>query len=402
MNVLFVTNNFFPTPGGISVSIQLFRECLISRGHTVYVITVEREGALPDPCVLYLKSVPDFLKNIPPIFLSSSLESLFYLDLVSKYLVPELRLFTDKIPLNSYGTVLNKVLPLKIDIVHTHIDFNMGEMALKIARDIGCPVVYTVHTQNSKIVEQRIKINTPVDCDMASVFFGNRCAGVLFPSKILSDTFFKKGLQTRSTVIPTGIDHKRFSVRRTRNIFKEGFVIGTVSRMSAEKNLELLFSIVKHLMGLHDSIKFLAVGGGPMLEYAYKYFQDRTPQVFFTGNVDPRKVPELYNEMDCFLFTSTTETQGMTLTEAQASGLPVIALDCPVSAEVLQSSAFLCKDFNEIAYTLLRLYIADNSLLKNLSEKAVGNSYRFSIEKSTDLLLDFYRSTRIHDHVRTI
>jgi len=395
MNILFVTNNFFPTPGGISGSIQLFRERLISLGHTVYVITVAREGSVPDPCVLYLKSVPDFLKNIPPVFLSSSSELLFYIDLVQKYFIPELRIFTDKIPLNSYSTCLNNVRAVKIDIVHTHVDFNMGEMALKLARDIRVPIVYTVHIQNSKILHHRMKINSELDCDMVSVFLANRCDGVVFPSKILRDIFYKKGLQTRSVVIPTGIDSKKFFVRRTRNIFKNGFVIGTVSRMAAEKNLELLFSVVKYCIGLHDNIKFLAVGGGPMLEYAYKYFQDKMPQVFFIGNVDPRNIPGLYNEMDCFLFTSVVETQGITLTEAQASGLPVIALDCPVSAEVLQSSAFLCRDFEEIVYTILRIYIADNSILRALSEKAVENSRFLSIEKSTDLLLDFYKKTRI-------
>ncbi|MDZ7770424.1 MAG: glycosyltransferase [Woeseiaceae bacterium] len=42
--------------------------------------------------------------------------------------------------------------------------------------------------------------------------------------------------------------------------------------------------------------------------------------------------------MDCFLFASETETQGMVLTEAMAAGTPVVALDAPGAREVVNDS----------------------------------------------------------------
>ena len=54
----------------------------------------------------------------------------------------------------------------------------------------------------------------------------------------------------------------------------------------------------------------------------------------FAGTVEHSRIPAFYEAADIFVFPSVTETQGLVLAEAFASGLPVVALDNPQTRDV--------------------------------------------------------------------
>jgi glycosyltransferase involved in cell wall biosynthesis len=56
--------------------------------------------------------------------------------------------------------------------------------------------------------------------------------------------------------------------------------------------------------------------------------------VHFAGTVEHSRIPAFYAAADVFVFPSVTETQGLVLAEAFASGLPVVALDNPQTRDV--------------------------------------------------------------------
>ena len=58
----------------------------------------------------------------------------------------------------------------------------------------------------------------------------------------------------------------------------------------------------------------------------------RTP---FAGEFDRSALPDVYASADALIFTSTSETQGLVLVEALATGLPVVAVDSPQTRDVL-------------------------------------------------------------------
>jgi len=58
-------------------------------------------------------------------------------------------------------------------------------------------------------------------------------------------------------------------------------------------------------------------------------------RVRFLGAVDPARMPDLYASCDAFVMPSTSETQGLVLAEALVAGLPIVAVDSPVTREVL-------------------------------------------------------------------
>jgi glycosyltransferase involved in cell wall biosynthesis len=98
-------------------------------------------------------------------------------------------------------------------------------------------------------------------------------------------------------------------------LFGKAPVFLYVGRIAAEKNIAAFLEL--DLPG-----RKVVVGGGPQLdELAAKY-----PDVLFTGKKTGEALAECYASADAFVFPSTTDTFGMVLLEAMASGLPVAAL----------------------------------------------------------------------------
>ena len=73
------------------------------------------------------------------------------------------------------------------------------------------------------------------------------------------------------------------------------------------------------------------VGGGPQLKELKRRYQD----VHFFGSVDTEELSQRYAEADCFVFPSRTDTFGLVMVEALASGVPVAGYPVPGPLDVV-------------------------------------------------------------------
>jgi glycosyltransferase involved in cell wall biosynthesis len=73
------------------------------------------------------------------------------------------------------------------------------------------------------------------------------------------------------------------------------------------------------------------VGGGPQLKELKRRYQD----VHFFGSVDTEELGQRYAEADCFVFPSRTDTFGLVMVEALASGVPVAGYPVPGPLDVV-------------------------------------------------------------------
>lgn len=89
-----------------------------------------------------------------------------------------------------------------------------------------------------------------------------------------------------------------------------------VGRVAVEKNIEAF-------LALDLPADKMVVGDGPLLEV----LRARHPDVRFPGVLTGAALAEAYRQADCFVFPSRTDTFGMVLVEAMASGLPIAAHD---------------------------------------------------------------------------
>lgn len=119
-----------------------------------------------------------------------------------------------------------------------------------------------------------------------------------------------------------------------------------VGRVAHEKNLPAF-------LGLDLPGSKLVVGEGPALPALKRRF----PDVHFIGRRENRALAEIYASADVFVFPSRTDTFGLVMLEALASGVPVAAYPVPGPLDVLDGSGAgaLDEDLGRAALTALTL-----------------------------------------------
>jgi glycosyltransferase involved in cell wall biosynthesis len=158
-----------------------------------------------------------------------------------------------------------------------------------------------------------------------------------------------------------------------------------VSRLGAEKNLELAIDAVARL----PDVRLAIVGDGPhraeLEERARRLgIADR---VRFTGALPRESLPDVYASVDAFAFPSMTETQGLVLAEALAAGLPVVAAASEASSEVLGEAAKLVPADPVAFAEALR-----GALARGRDHSAVHLAFsRYTVELQTRRILALYR-----------
>lgn len=147
----------------------------------------------------------------------------------------------------------------------------------------------------------------------------------------------------RVTTIPNGIDGEAYAKDIDRGIKKADIgiggsvrLMGIVARLSAEKDHETLLEAFSIFRREFSDVDLVVVGGGELLDQL-KSSASRLhieSRVHFLGYRSD--VPELLAIFDCFVLSSRSEGLSMTLLEAMAAGLPVVATSVGGNQEVVR------------------------------------------------------------------
>jgi glycosyltransferase involved in cell wall biosynthesis len=148
----------------------------------------------------------------------------------------------------------------------------------------------------------------------------------------------------RVTNIPNGIETEAFQkeIDRKRKRAEIGVdesvrLIGIVARLSPEKDHETLFEAFSQLSGEFGEVHLVVVGGGELQEQLSAAARRLAieSRVHFLGYRSD--VAELLAIFDCFVLSSRSEGLSITLLEAMAAGLPIVATDVGGNGEVIQN-----------------------------------------------------------------
>ncbi len=148
-------------------------------------------------------------------------------------------------------------------------------------------------------------------------------AAVLVVSPAIRDELAARGFRN---LVPwsRGVDIAAFRPQ-PREEFKEPRPIWLYAgRVAIEKN-------IKAFLDLDLPGSKWVVGGGPQL----RSLQKRYPGVHFFGSVDTEELSYRYAQADCFVFPSLTDTFGLVMVEALASGVPVAGYPVPGPLDVV-------------------------------------------------------------------
>lgn len=173
--------------------------------------------------------------------------------------------------------------------------------------------------------------------------------------------------RSRLHTVLNGVDLDQFhpgserdSVRRTLGISTSDPVVGTVARLSPEKDQATLLRAFQQLVRELPSAHLILVGDGALRTELERLARDLeiAQRAHFLG--ERQDIASLLRAMDVFCLPSLTEGTSLTLLEAMATGLPVVATAVGGNPEVVadQVSGLLVEPGqpDQLAHALLRVF----------------------------------------------
>ena len=169
------------------------------------------------------------------------------------------------------------------------------------------------------------------------------------------------------TVVHNGINLPVWNNIRDKG---DPFCIGTAGRLFPIKDFPLFIKIADKILKVDREIRFLLAGEGPERPYLQEMVdRHRLGDRFkFLGHID--NMSQFYSKLDLYLNTSVHEGIPMSILEAMAHGIPVVAPEIGGVCEIIEHArnGYLIKsrEPNDYAGVCLDI-IGDRNLLKRLS-----------------------------------
>lgn len=356
MNILMVSDVYFPRINGVSTSIETFRAELEAAGDAVTLIAPRYGGEAPDEKIVRIAA------RVVPFD-------------------PEDRMM-------SHGAVARLADRLRggaYDVVHIHTPFVAHYAGLKLARALGVPCVATYHTFFEEYLFHYVPMLPRSWLRAAARTFSRRQCNdvdaVIVPSTAMRDALHNYGVTSRIQVLPTGIPRERFQpvcgapFRARYGIAAQRPMALFVGRVAFEKNIDFLLRAVDRARRQMPDLLLVIAGDGPALNALQDTVARRKldGNVMFVGYLDRGSdLLECYCAADVFAFASLTETQGLVLLEAMSLGLPVVAIAAMGTRDILaQGRGALVASASEpdFAAKLVRV-LCDVSLRVALAQQA--------------------------------
>lgn len=312
MRISLVTETYFPQINGVSRTLGQLVRVLEQSGDTVQLIH------------------PDYRQppHQPHDHLVPSIRPPFY---------PELHL-----PRPPFGHVRRALDAFRPDLVHVATEATLGLAILNHARRRGIPVVSSFHTNFDQYAGHYRVGFVRAAVHRYLRWFHNRTLETYVPSRATIAGLEAEGY--RNLVLwPRGVDGSMFSpdrpgrarVRQACGFTPDHVVVGHVSRIAAEKNVEHLGQALRLLLDRSSLARVLVVGDGPARPDLEALLG---PAACFAGYRKGDDLCDHYAAADLFAFASLTETFGNVVIEAMASGLPVVAIRSGGPADTVRDS----------------------------------------------------------------
>ena len=387
MKIVVASDTYYPMTNGVAVFAHNLTLGLAKRGHEVLVICPsfngrrhKRKDHKTGVITLYLKSIrfpfyPDQIRKVDDRkeLLGVTLPRIIYKNGIwaAPYPYPEIKKELDK---------------FQPDVIHLQ---TAGTIALAIqayARRYGVPMVSTGHAYPDNITGQfkfLKPVKKPVDA-LARTYmnsFLKHSEYATMPTEMAIDDLVPKNrrrFKVPVEALSNGVDLSQFSPGKPKASILKKYKIDVgrprvlyVGRVDPEKSIGVVLTAFKEVLSKIPEAEFMIVGDGTDKMNLEKMTEEYgiSGNVRFLGRVLPPDLQEIYRTGDLFATASETETQGIVLIEAAATGLPLVAVDAGAVSELCQDkrNGILCepKDVSGIA----------NAIVTILSDKKLKGEY---------------------------
>ncbi|GAB3060982.1 glycosyltransferase family 4 protein [Virgibacillus ainsalahensis] len=280
------------------------------------------------------------------------------------------------------------------DIVHVVNPALLGLSGVYYAKKLGYPMVASYHT------------NVPQYADYynLNMFKGflwwyfrklhNQAELNLCTSKTVQDELVEQGFHNVH-VWKRGVDTENFHPdqydkamrERLSNGHPEKKLLLFVGRLAPEKEVEKIKSVLE----ASNEFVLAIVGDGPHRQPLEKHFAGTN--TVFTGFMHGEDLAKAFASSDVFVFPSTTETLGLVIMEAMASGLPLVAARSGPTCEQIEDNrtGLLYDKDKQDDFTDTVLKFEDETLRKRLATAAQKDISEMGWEGQSKQVLDYYK-----------
>ena len=354
--VLMISTHFYPTIGGAERQALALGRALVTRGHSVSVVT-HRPRGLPASEVVDGVSIHRAIRPIG----RGGLYALSYCSTLAAFLLRRRRDY---------------------DLIHAHLLFLDAAAAGLLRSGLGKPVVAKAAGAGATGDAARLR----------RVRFGSRLLRgvaradrIVAPSRDVEEELVALGIsRTQLIRIPNGVETERFRPTEDREAARQhlgltGRLVSFTGRLDPHKGVDVLLDAWQRVASAVADATLLVVGKGPQEEALRRQAArlDLSGRVIFVGE-RPDVLPYLHAS-ELFVFPSRFEGLPNALLEAMACGLPCVASRIGAHAELITDGADGVlvdpRDPNRLAEAMLRV-------LRNTDEAArLGRAARHTIER---------------------
>ncbi|MBF9014116.1 MULTISPECIES: glycosyltransferase [unclassified Oceanispirochaeta] len=308
MNIAIFSDAFYPQINGVVTSIVSVASNMAERGHRVIIVA---------PSYRHLEEI-----DIPgvKIIRVPSISASFYEDFK----------WTNPFSFTTYKTLRKE----NIDLIHFMTPIFISMLGIKFARKRGLPVVGTFHTfiadpsYSEHMFSGPVKVSEEVIWKYLNLYYD--CADyVTAPTEEAVRIISENGCTAPLEAVSNGIDFKQFDNSRSDEFSKKyslgNQVVLYVGRVAYEKNLNVLIDAFDLVYRENKDAQLLIVGDGPQRHLFEEQAagKDCGDNVIFTGALSHSELVHsgIFKAVSLFATASVTETQGITILEAQANSL---------------------------------------------------------------------------------
>lgn len=390
MKIAITSDLYYPMTDGVAVFAHNLAKGLARRGHEVIVLCpsftgkkhrTKRDGVT----TVYLKSIrvpfyPDQINDVP--------DQKKILGMTLPRLVYRYGIWAAMNPYPEMKKVLQRFRP---DVIHNQTAETIAIATRRYAKRYLVPMVSTGHAYPDNVTGQ-LKIpksvKKPLDAALRAYMmsFLKHAEYATMPTEMaIGDLVPKNKRRFKVTVEPlsNGIDLAEFSMRKPLDKVLKKYKLTKncprvlyVGRVDPEKSISNVVMAFAGVLREVPDAELVIVGDGIDRGHLEDLAQslEIEKSVRFLGRIMPPEIVDIYRSSMVFATASETETQGIVLIEAAATGLPLVAVDAGAVRELCQNkkNGFLCKpgDTSAMTKALVRL-LQDSELRKKYGEKSV-------------------------------
>lgn len=285
--ILIVTDAWHPQVSGVVRTLDTTAQMLRGWGHTVEVVEPTAYPSIPTP---------------------------FYPEIPVCYPRP--------------GRVYERVLKFRPDYVHISTEGMLGLLVRLFCVRMGWRFTTSYHTRFPEYLKRLACVPERITYAFLK-WFHKPSAAMMVATPSLERELKERGFTAPIRRWSRGVDLGIFRPRPKHDSGHSRPVLLYVGRISHEKGID-------DFLRIKTAGTKLLVGDGPARSQLAKQY----PEAVFLGYRSGQALGEVYASADLFVFPSKTDTFGVVVIEALASGLPVAAYPVTGPGDILTSDAF--------------------------------------------------------------